>query len=691
MYFPIKIRNISKKLLNLNKKHGIKYKTFLFLTFVILVVLTVNSFKVKMVDIKVGEFSEENIKAPKDIIDIESTEALKSKQIENISPKYKIDTSVQISLKRNLKKYFSLLYEAKDSEGDSKSKKLEDQLYINISSEDSKKLLLFEKDKIITLENTIYEVINQSLGSGIEKENLSYEKKNIEEVFSNISDLDKELQEIGANIVKTNLKENKFLDIESTNKAKEEAVKNVKDVIIKEGSIIIGKNEIVTEKEYNILKDNNLLKTNGVFNYKVILGSIIIVSLIGVSFGRYIYYFEKDIFKNKKLMTLTILLGLITILISKGFSEISGYLMPVAIVTITLSLIVRTRVALVMNLIVSLFLIIITDVEIDIIVMSTIGGLIGTFSKTNSQQRSNILITGGLVSLANILFVLSFYFIYGMKLNVLVNKSIYAGLGGVLSGILSLGLMPIWENVFGLLTPSRLLELINPNQKLLKELLTKAPGTYYHSILVGNLSETAASEIGADSLLVRVGAYYHDIGKMRRPYFFKENQTGINPHDKLDPCTSFKIITSHVTDGEKISDDNKLPKEMKDMILEHHGTSIVKFFLYKQLEKDGKKLEEVDEEYIYKFRYKGRKPQSKETAILMIADSVEAATRVSKNNNKEESRNLIRSIINQKISEGQLDESDLTLSDLKKIEESFLDTILAMYHERIEYPDFKLL
>lgn len=686
-----RIKKTISNFLKLGKKKGVGYRVFLLLVFILLLGLTINGFKMKRVDIKIGEVSDKNIRAPRDIVDLESTESLKLQAKDNITPKYRIDTSVQIALKRNIKQYFELLYETKEDQEDSNLKKLEEQSYININFEDSERLLSFEEDKLSNLESNIYEVINQSLGSGVEKENLIYEKNNIDGIFSNLTDLDLELQRIGSSIVKNNLKENKFLDVEATNKAKEEAEKNIKPVIIREGSIIVGKNEVVTEKDYNILRENNLIKTDNIFDIRLIIGSIFIVSSISLVFGVYMYYFENNIFNNRKMMTLIVLIGIITIFISKIFSEISGYLMPVAIASITLSLLISTRIALLINIVISLFLLMTTGVDTDIIVMTTLGGIIGTFSKTNSQQRSNMIITGGLISLLNIVFILSFVFIYDIKIDILIEKIIYAGLGGILSGILSLGLIPIWENVFGILTPGKLLELISPNQNLLKELLTKAPGTYYHSILVGNLAENAASRIGADSLLTRAGAYYHDIGKMKRAYFFKENQTGENPHDKLDPKFSFKIITNHVTDGEKIAEENKLPKLVKSMIVEHHGTSLVKFFLYKQLELEGKKLNEVDKNYIDKFRYKGKKPQSKETAILMIADSIEAATRVEKGKNKEETRKIIKKIIDGKIEEGQLDESPLTLSDLKEIEESFLDTILAIYHERIEYPDFKSL
>ncbi|RKJ21997.1 HDIG domain-containing protein, partial [Butyricicoccus sp. 1XD8-22] len=237
------------------------------------------------------------------------------------------------------------------------------------------------------------------------------------------------------------------------------------------------------------------------------------------------------------------------------------------------------------------------------------------------------------------------------------------------SGALTMGLLPFFESAFGLLSTMKLIELSNPNHPLLKKILTETPGTYHHSVMVANLAEAACEAIDADGLLARVGCYYHDVGKTRRPAFFIENQmSGINPHDSLPPERSAEIILAHTTDGAELLRRHKMPKEIIDIALQHHGTSTLKFFVHKAKE-EGK---EVDEAL---FSYPGPKPQTKEAAVISIADSVEAAVRSMKNPNAEKVRNLVHSIIQSRVQENQFDECDVSIKELKIIEEVLCETL----------------
>ena len=210
----------------------------------------------------------------------------------------------------------------------------------------------------------------------------------------------------------------------------------------------------------------------------------------------------------------------------------------------------------------------------------------------------------------------------------------------------------------------------------------ETPGTYHHSILVGNLAEAAAEAVGADGLLARVGSTYHDLGKLKRPYFFAENQFGIdNPHDKIAPSLSTLIITSHVKDGIELARENKLPDVVIDFIAQHHGTDLVKFFYHRAKENDGENIQEKD------FRYPGPKPQTKETAIVSLADAVEAAVRSLVKPTPGKIEALVRKIIRDRLDDGQLDESDLTFKDLNKIAEAFVKVLNGIYHARVEYPE----
>ncbi len=252
---------------------------------------------------------------------------------------------------------------------------------------------------------------------------------------------------------------------------------------------------------------------------------------------------------------------------------------------------------------------------------------------------------------------------------------------GVLTPVLTLGLSPIFENLFGIVTPITLLELSDLNCPLLRTLATRAPGTYTHSVIVANLSEAAAEAINADALLARVGCYYHDIGKMVRPQYFVENQSGENPHDELQPQMSALVLISHVREGVQIAEQEGLPEVLIDIIPQHHGTSEISYFKHRALER-GLKDEVRDED----FRYPGPRPQTREAGIIMLADSVEGAVRSLKERSPSRVKGMVRTLIEGKFTSGELDECDLTLRDLHRIEQAFLPILMGMMHSRVEYP-----
>jgi putative nucleotidyltransferase with HDIG domain len=251
---------------------------------------------------------------------------------------------------------------------------------------------------------------------------------------------------------------------------------------------------------------------------------------------------------------------------------------------------------------------------------------------------------------------------------------------------MTIGLLPFLETAFGITSAVKLVELSNPNQPLLKRLLMETPGTYHHSIMVSNLAEGAADAVGADALLARVGSYYHDIGKIKRPYFFIENQLHQdNPHDKLAPSLSTLIITAHVKDGLELAREYRLPEILRQFIEEHHGTSLVSYFYGKAMENASKdNLEDED------FRYEGPKPQTKETAIVMLADSVEAGVRAMGKVHPGRIEGCVRRLIKEKLEDGQLEECNLTFGELEVIAKAFIRILSGIFHNRIEYPDYIL-
>lgn len=247
--------------------------------------------------------------------------------------------------------------------------------------------------------------------------------------------------------------------------------------------------------------------------------------------------------------------------------------------------------------------------------------------------------------------------------------------------MLCIALDPLVETFFHLATPAKLLELSNPNHPLLRRLLIEASGTYHHSIIVANLAEAAAEAVGGNPLLARAGAYFHDIGKLKRPLYFKENQIGDNPHEHTNPYVSAAIVTAHTRDGLIMAQQYRLPQEIQDIIVEHHGDTPVMFFYHKALqEADGQAVDIAD------FRYDGRRPQSKESAIIMLADTVEAAVRSMHDPTPQKIREFIAKLVRGKLDDGQLDNAPLTLRDITRICEAFATVLNGVFHERIEYP-----
>ncbi|MCA9791233.1 MAG: HDIG domain-containing protein, partial [Candidatus Eremiobacteraeota bacterium] len=255
-------------------------------------------------------------------------------------------------------------------------------------------------------------------------------------------------------------------------------------------------------------------------------------------------------------------------------------------------------------------------------------------------------------------------------------------LNGFLSAWLAVGALPMFEHFSGITTHLKLLDLSNLNEPLLQRLTREAPGTYQHSMMVANLAEQCAREIGADAMLCRVGAYYHDIGKMKRPRFFIENQTGLeNPHDRLAPSLSTKIILSHVKDGLEMGRQANLPDTLLDFIAQHHGTSLVSYFYHQARSRSSEPVYEDD------FRYPGPKPQTRETAILLLCDGLEAAARTLSHPTPEKISELVHKMIKNHLDDGQLDECDLSLKDLQLIRQSLIRSLQGIYHTRIEYPE----
>jgi putative nucleotidyltransferase with HDIG domain len=324
--------------------------------------------------------------------------------------------------------------------------------------------------------------------------------------------------------------------------------------------------------------------------------------------------------------------------------------------------------------------------QADLFLYELAGGLIGIFALRRAN-RINTFVWAGLYVMLSNMVVIALFTLFGDDPSTLqLGWSVLTGVAnGALAAILALGGYYLLGILFNITTTLQLMDLSRPTHPLMRELMLKAPGTYHHSIMVGNMAEQAAEAVDADALLTRVGAFYHDIGKTLRPYFFAENQMDSpNPHDLLDPETSAQIVRSHTRDGLELARKYRLPRVIQAFITEHHGTTMIGFFYHHAVQEYGE--ENVDKE---KYRHYGPRPQTKESAIVMVADSCEAAMHSVRPQDFESLQRLIRRIIASKISTGELDNSPLTLREIDVIGSSFIDTLQGVFHTRIRYPSGK--
>lgn len=680
----ISIRNI---FCNTLKSSKITYIILLMVFTFPMLLIIIGKIEPQKLNISIGDAAPYDIRSPKDVVDELTTERLKKEASDNVEPVYRVNPSVQMKMKSDIQDFFNIIRDVKSYENISVSKKanlVKDQGNIELSQREYLTAVRMDNKTLNSLENNIYDIINQIMSLGVKEDALDYEKQNVIDVFKSL-DMGTDEMNLGIAIVNNTMKPNKYLDAEETQKAKAEEAEKIEPIIVKEGQIIVRKGEKVSQNAYNVIKEADLLKEEGNFQVSTIMGTLLLILLMEGIIGIYLYYFDKDVLNTSKGFIL-ILIIILTVIISTGVNNISHYIMPVATAAMLISIVINSRLALIVNLLLSFLIGLVMGTDESIMFMFMIGGSVGAFSAMKPAQRYNIFLSGLIIGVVNILAIVSFSLIKKVEVIDIIIRCGYGLLNGILCAILTIGTLPIWENVFKILTPLKLLELLNLNQPLLKRLLMEAPGTYHHSIVVGNLSEGAAEAIGANGLLAKVGAYYHDVGKLKRPYFFKENQIGMdNPHDKLNPTLSTMIITNHTKDGLALAEKYNIPKEIKDIILQHHGDTIVAYFYYKALKEGDPKNVKVQD-----FRYKGPKPQTKEAAIVMLADSCEAAVRSLKEPNKGKIEEMVRNIVKGKLDDGQLRECDLTFKDLNTITNTFCNILLGIFHDRIEYPDIKL-
>lgn len=494
------------------------------------------------------------------------------------------------------------------------------------------------------------------------------------------------LKDMAGSIFAAAIEPNLVPDEDAMEQAREEKRAEVANVMIRKNQKIVDEGEIITQDIYDRLVNLGLVGDADYADSALpLLGSMLMVVLIFAALYLFFTWGKGIVVLKKNELKMLFCVYVIMILLLRLLASIPYFtLIPLGLFAMLTSLLTGRRVALVMNTLFCIIGCFIFNGDVQFLMYSLLVGTLGALLIQKTDKRQFIVpvaVAMGAVSLLSMLGV-GLFFTNGV-LEGLFLKCIFAAVIGLVSVIIAVGSLPFWEAVFEANTPHRLLELTNPNNELLRRLMIEAPGTYHHSLIVANLAETAAYEIGANTALARAGAYYHDIGKLRNPQMFSENQSGYNPHDDLSPEMSAKIITQHPRAGVELGQNYHLPRVVLDVIREHHGTSLVKFFYFKALKLYG--AENVTEK---DYRYDGTVPMSRESAVVMLADTVEAAVRSMLGNGKtlEEAEAVIKTLMKDKLDDGQLDHSGLGIHELEVIRKAFIKVFHGMYHERVAYP-----
>ncbi|MTI87068.1 MAG: HDIG domain-containing protein [Balneolaceae bacterium] len=485
----------------------------------------------------------------------------------------------------------------------------------------------------------------------------------------------------------------RYSEIDTRNNI-EEALSTISDKkgAIAQGQVIIRRGDIVTAEKANIIESlaearaQNASDTERWIRYA---GQVVIIVIISFVFFMYIYLYRRSITSDNSMFLLVFLtMGLICMStgIINHLDIADPYVIPIAIAPIILTIIFDSRVGLIATVTLASILGLVNNTNFEFVIATFAACSLGVFSVRDIRDRAQFFFTTpGVVFITYILIIGSFNLASLSGWDMFLSDLMYIAISSVFI-LFTYPLILLFEKIFGVTTDFTLLELGDTNQPLLKELMNKAPGTFHHSLQVANLSEAAASAIGANSLLCRVGALYHDIGKMVKPEYYVENQSkGSNEHDKLKPQMSAMVIKAHVTEGAKMARKEDLPQVIIDFIKTHHGTSFIRYF-YEKAKEDEKLKNMLNEE---QFRYDGPLPFSKETGILSLADGIEAASRAMKNPTYSKLENLVNRMVDERVNEGQLSHCPLTFRHLQIIKETFLNILVGVYHSRVEYPDDK--
>lgn len=695
-----KLRQILFKPLSIRNDPGLQKLLLAAAIFVIIYLFLMIVTIPARITLEAGRPSTKTIYSPRDTIDEYATEQLRKAAEETVPEVYDYNAAVIDEAVAAIDQFFAEALrlqvawqqapaeQAPEDQGPAEQvRQLQELLEDDISEATWLAFLNTEPAVLAELRTRLTGAVREVIEQGIKPGGLETARRHISQEIA-LFPFDSELKRVSERLVWPLVVPNMIYNHESTAMNREAARQAVAPVIILRGTLIISEGETVTEKHLSQLDSLGLVR-GGHADYAALIGLFLLLGILFAAAGIYLAIFVKNLFNSVSLLLLLGLVVIIVLVLTVAATYFSGYLIPVAMGVILITVMFGARLAMMMNIIFAVMVGLVTGGDFTYILVAMVGGMVAIYGVSRVSQRSDLAKAGLYVAAANAAAIIAVFLFMGnlhLEHDLLkeLGYGLLAGIGnGIFSSVIAIGLLPYLESGFGLTTAITLLEMSNPNNPLLRQLLMKAPGTYHHSMLVGNLAEAAAEAVEADPLLTRVGAYYHDIGKLKRPYFFTENQlSGANPHQNISPNLSALIIGSHIKDGVELGKKHRLPSVILDIIGQHHGTSLISFF-YQQALENGRR----DNVSMDNFRYEGPLPQSKEAAIIMLADAVEAGVRSLSKPVSNRVEGLIRRLIKEKLADGQLDECDLTLRELDKIGDSFVYIMSGIYHSRIEYPE----
>ncbi|AAS43285.1 MULTISPECIES: HD family phosphohydrolase [Bacillus] len=705
----LRSQEISKWFRNLQHSKKLSWISYVLLGAVLFFAL-MNNVKPEQLDVDMYSIAKKTIHSPIKIEDKVITERKKQEAAQKVGDQYTYRSEYKQNRVDIVNDVFAKVNEViqemkaagpeeqKKMTDANKLEKLKKKLPSNLTKELSDENLLYfinaEPDQLELAKNAALTSVSVIMGGNIKmSEEMAAKERFVNEMKSlNVnSGLKEAVNALGSYAITANY----FYDPAVTKEKKKAEEDLVPPVYILQGQVIVREGETISSDMYNQLKLVGLLEKGNSFQPYVGLAVLI---------GVLLYFMHKqfELFLQRKredkpyilayitILSITIVLMKIISLFQKLEYAGIAYVVPVAMGTILVKLMIGDRFVFLTSMIFSVC----GSIMFNEGVTSTLNYSVGIYVLLSSlsvsiflrekNRRTMILQAGILVSILNVVVLAALLLLRNGNFSPLEigTQLLMASLSGIISSVLAMGILPYLESGLGIVSSMKLMELSSPNHPLLRRILLEAPGTYHHSVMVANLSEAACEAVGANGVLARVGAYYHDVGKTVQPQFFIENQMGIeNPHDKLDPVTSKDIIIAHVTDGVKMLEEYHIPQEIIDIAGQHHGTTLLKYFYYKAIKEDKEKYTEE------MFRYPGSKATSKESAIVGIADSVEAAVRSMNHPTPEQINNLVQSIIKDRLQDGQFSECDLTFKELQIVGKTLCETLNGIFHSRITYPE----